>query len=85
MAPVSLLIRPYGRQPRRRLQPLFALGGGAVHGSRLATGGLGPRQADGVGTLGKGKPGGSKGRRREDGRREDGRREDGQRGEGRGR
>jgi len=65
MAPVSPLIWPYSRQPRRRLRPPFALGGGGVCGSCLAAGGLSPRQADGVGALGKGKPGGSKGRRRE--------------------
>jgi len=65
MAPVSLLIWPYSRQPRCQLRPLFALGDGGVRGSRLAVGGPSLRQADGVGALGEGKPGGSKGWRRE--------------------
>ena len=51
MALISLLIWPYGRQPRRRLQPPLALNGGGVGGSRLALG-PGPGQADGVGALG---------------------------------
>ena len=61
MAPVSPLIWPYSRQPRRRLRPPFALGSGGVRGSRLAAGGLSLRQADGVSVLGEGKPSGSKG------------------------
>ena len=51
MALISLLIWLYGRQPRRCLQPLLALNGGGVKGSRLALN-PGPGQADGVGVLG---------------------------------